>query len=215
MDPCPFVRLTVGNLALKIPVASKPASSVVHPSSSPCFCKIKLKNFPLQTAVVPYISPETLQFPEVQTLAATFHLSKADLDKLAAKSIFAAKTCLKISIYTGRRGTTCGVSSGRLLGKVSVPLDLARTGSRASVFHNGWISVGKEANKGSSAQFHLNVKAEPDPRFVFQFDGEPECSPQVFQIQGNIRQPVFTCKFSFRTGDRSQRSRLAFSFILS
>ncbi|XP_021888779.1 uncharacterized protein LOC110807825 [Carica papaya] len=207
MDPCPFVRLTVGNLALKIPVASKPASSVVHPSSSPCFCKIKLKNFPLQTAVVPYISPETLQFPEVQTLAATFHLSKADLDKLAAKSIFAAKTCLKISIYTGRRGTTCGVSSGRLLGKVSVPLDLARTGSRASVFHNGWISVGKEANKGSSAQFHLNVKAEPDPRFVFQFDGEPECSPQVFQIQGNIRQPVFTCKFSFRTGDRSQRSR--------
>ncbi|PQQ16337.1 uncharacterized protein Pyn_37713 [Prunus yedoensis var. nudiflora] len=52
-------------------------------------------------------------------------------------------------------------------------------------------------------------RAEPDPRFVFQFDGEPECSPQVFQIQGNIRQPVFTCKFSFRsTGDRgTQRSR--------
>ncbi|CAM8885040.1 unnamed protein product [Rhodiola kirilowii] len=52
MDPCPFVRLTVGNLALKIPVASKSDRSVVHPSSSPCYCKIKLKNFPLQTAVV-------------------------------------------------------------------------------------------------------------------------------------------------------------------
>ncbi|XVF39724.1 hypothetical protein PTKIN_Ptkin01aG0055900 [Pterospermum kingtungense] len=210
MDPCPFVRLTVGNLALKIPVASKPALSVVHPSSSPCFCKIKLKNFPLQTAVVPYVPPEN-QFPDNQDqpLAATFHLSKADIDKLAAKSIFAAKPCLKISIYTGRRGTTCGVNSGRLLGKVTVPLVLTGTESKACVFHSGWVSVGKEARKGtSSAQFHLNVKAEPDPRFVFQFDGEPECSPQVFQIRGNIRQPVFTCKFSFRnTDDRNQRSR--------
>ena len=208
MDPCPFVRLTVGNLALKIPLASKPARSVVHPSSSPCFCKIKLKKFPLQSAVVPFILPEN-QFPDsqVQPIAATFHLSKSELDKLAGKSIFAGKLCLKISIYTGRRGTTCGVNSGKLLGKVSVPLNLAGTENKAVVFHNGWITVGKES-KGSSARFHLNVKAEPDPRFVFQFDGEPECSPQVFQIQGSIRQPVFTCNFSFRnTGDRNQRSR--------
>lgn len=208
MDPCPFVRLLVGNLALKVPVASKPARSVVHPSSSPCFCKIKLKNFPLQTAVVPFIPPEN-QFPDgqVQTLAASFHLSKADLEKLAAKSIFAGKLCLKIAVYTGRRGTTCGVNSGRLLGRVTVPLDLAGTETRSCVFHNGWISVGK-GTKGSSAQFHLNVKSEPDPRFVFQFDGEPECNPQVFQIQGSIRQPVFTCKFSFRnTGGPNQRSR--------
>ncbi|KAM1053985.1 hypothetical protein ACFX13_001460 [Malus domestica] len=47
MDPCPFVRVTVGNLALKILVASKPARSVVHPSFSPCFCKIKLNNLNL------------------------------------------------------------------------------------------------------------------------------------------------------------------------
>ncbi|KAJ7965901.1 DUF1005 family protein [Quillaja saponaria] len=209
MDPCPFVRLTVGNLALKIPVASKPARSVVHPSSSPCFCKIKLKNFSVQSAVVPFIPPENHLDSQIQTIAAIFHLSKCDLDKLVGKSIFAGKgkVFLKISIYTGRRGTTCGVNSGRLLGKVSVPLNLAGTESKSSVFHNGWITVGKDA-KGSSAQFHLNVKAEPDPRFVFQFDGEPECSPQVFQIQGNIRQPVFTCKFSFRNaGDRNQHSR--------
>ncbi|GMH03221.1 hypothetical protein Nepgr_005060 [Nepenthes gracilis] len=209
MEPCPFVRLTVGNLALKVPVASKPARTVVHPSFSPCFCKIKLKNFPLQTAVVPYIPPEN-NFPDggqLQSVAATFHLCKDDMDKLAAKSIFAGKLCLKIAIYTGRTGPMCGVSSGRLLGKISVPLDLSGAESRAVMFHNGWITVGKEA-KTSPAEFHLNVKAEPDPRFVFQFDGEPECSPQVFQIQGNLRQPVFTCNFSFRnTGDRSQRSR--------
>ncbi|GLT65218.1 hypothetical protein SLA2020_376620 [Shorea laevis] len=209
MDPCPFVRLTVGNLALKMPVATKPASSVVHPSSSPCFCKIKLKSFPLQTAAVPYIPSEN-QFPDnqFQTTAATFHLSKADLHRLAAKSIFGGKLSLKIAIYTGRTGVACGVNSGRLLGKVSVPLNLTGVESKPCVFHNGWISVGKEPAKGSTAQVYLNIKAEPDPRFVFQFDGEPECSPQVFQIQGNIRQPVFTCKFSFRnTGDRNQRSR--------
>ncbi|XAR48457.1 hypothetical protein NMG60_11031279 [Bertholletia excelsa] len=208
MDPCPFVRLSIGNLALKIPVASKPTRTAVHPSSSPCFCKIKLKSFPLQTAVVPHMPPES-QFPDsqVQAPAAAFHLSKADLERFAGKSLFSGKLYLKIAIYTGRRGATCGVNSGMLLGKVSVPLDLAGTESRACVFHSGWISVGKDA-KGSSAQFHLNVKAEPDPRFVFQFDGEPECSPQVFQIRGNVRQPVFTCKFSFRSNaDRHQRSR--------
>ena len=45
MDPCPFVRLTIGNPALKILVASKLACFVVHLSSSMCFYKIKLKNF--------------------------------------------------------------------------------------------------------------------------------------------------------------------------
>ncbi|KAF8045030.1 hypothetical protein N665_5723s0001 [Sinapis alba] len=33
---------------------------------------------------------------------------------------------------------------------------------------------------------------------MFEFDGEPECSPQVFQVRGNNKQTVFTCKFGFR-----------------
>jgi hypothetical protein len=54
----------------------------------------------------------------------------------------------------------------------------------------------------------LNVRTEYDPRFVFQFDGEPECSPQVFQVNGNVKQAVFTCKFGFRNGgERSLCSR--------
>lgn len=213
MDPCPFVRLTVGNLALRAPMASNTASSAVHPLSSPCFCKVKLKHFPPQTAAVHCITSDTSQHSEGHSpvaVAASFHLGKAELAKLAGKSIFTTrKVRLQISIYTGPRGATCGVNSGRLLGKVSVPLDLVGTESRVSVFHKGWISVGKEAKGSSAAQFHLCVKAEPDPRFVFQFDSEPECSPQVFQIQGNIRQPVFTCKFSFRStsGDRNLPSR--------
>eukprot|EP00268_Persea_americana_P032304 TRINITY_DN3170_c0_g2_i2.p1 TRINITY_DN3170_c0_g2~~TRINITY_DN3170_c0_g2_i2.p1 ORF type:complete len:455 (+),score=40.10 TRINITY_DN3170_c0_g2_i2:485-1849(+) len=212
MDPCPFVRVLVGNLALKIPVAARPSLKVVHPSTAPCFCKIRLKNFPQQTAVVPLIPPENAVPDTHHTLAASFSLSRSDLDKLVSRSIFAGKPHLKIAIYTGRRGSTCGFSSGKLLGKVSVPLDLAGTDSRAAVFHNGWISIGKVEKAGgggaASAQLHLSVRAEPDPRFVFQFDGEPECSPQVFQIQGNIRQPVFTCKFSFRNNnDRNSRAR--------
>ncbi|XP_051123690.1 uncharacterized protein LOC127246397 [Andrographis paniculata] len=210
MDPCPYVRLTVGNLGLKTPVAAKPVRSAVHPSSSPFFCKIKVKNFSIQSAVVPYIASENGQFPEGNSpTAATFHLSKSDLDRLKGKSSLCSTSTpphMTISVFSGRRGTTCGLNSGRLLGEVSVPLDLEAAESRAVIFHSGWINLGKETKRG--AQFHLNVKAEPDPRFVFQFDGAPECSPQIFLVRGNVRQPVFTCKFSFRTAaDRSQRSR--------
>ncbi|KAA8545733.1 hypothetical protein F0562_020816 [Nyssa sinensis] len=119
--------------------------------------------------------------------------------------------CLKIDIYTGRRGNVCGLNTGKLLGSVTVPVDLRGAESKGCVIQNGWVLVG-DNGKGSSAQLHLNVRAEPDPRFVFQFDGEPECSPQVFQLNGNIRQPVFTCKFSFRSsGDRNLRSRSSLS----
>ncbi|XP_010943312.1 uncharacterized protein [Elaeis guineensis] len=214
MDPCPFVRVLVGNLALKIPVAARPAGAGVHPSTSPCFCKIRLNKYPYQTAVVPLVPPEATSPPDCDqpsatlNLAAGFHLSRADLEKLAGKSIFAGgKARLKVAIYTGRRGTTCGVSSGRLLGKVTLPLDLKGAEGKACVFHNGWISVGK-GSKSSSAQLHLTVRADPDPRFVFEFGGDPECSPQVFQVQGSMRQPVFTCKFSCRNpADRNLRSR--------
>ncbi|KAL2249917.1 UNVERIFIED_CONTAM: hypothetical protein Sindi_2465400 [Sesamum indicum] len=191
-------------------MAAKPARSAVHPSSSPCFCKIKLKNFPLQDAIVPYVPSENAPSPDCSshTIAASFDLCKSDLDRLNGKSsLFSTskKPQLKISVYSARRGASCGVSSGRLLGKITVQLDLPAAELKAVVFHNGWINVGKK--KKNMAQFHMNVKAEPDPRFVFQFDGAPECSPQVFQLRGNIRQPVFTCKFNFRAADRNQRSR--------
>ncbi|KAI3739342.1 hypothetical protein L2E82_29745 [Cichorium intybus] len=53
---------------------------------------------------------------------------------------------------------------------------------------------------------HFSIRVERDPRFVFEFDGEPECSPQVFQVNGNVRQAVFTCKFSFRNREQNLRS---------
>ncbi|XP_020570710.1 LOW QUALITY PROTEIN: uncharacterized protein LOC110017896 [Phalaenopsis equestris] len=212
MDPCSFVRVLVGNLALKIPVASRPDRSGVHPSSTPCYCKITLHNLPCQTAPLPILSLEDTNAGAVAVaesgLASVFHLSRVELERLAGNSIFAGKAKLQVAIYTGRRGTTCGIYSGRLLGKVKVPMDLKAADGKAVVYYSGWVNVGK-SNKGPSAQVHITVKSEPDPRFVFEFGGEPECSPHVFQIQGNLRQPVFTCKFSCRNPavDRNVRSR--------
>lgn len=208
MDPCPFLRILVGNLALKsssLLPSSKSEFSLVHPSSSPFFCKIKLGNFPSQFAAVP-LAPQEGHSPDD---VVSFTLMKKDMEKLGEKGIFSSKEPrLQILVYTGRRGRSCGFSAGKLLGRVTVGLDLKGAAGRACVFHHGWVSVA-----GESTQLYFSVRAEPDPRFVFRFGGEPECSPQVFQIQGNRRQPVFTCKFGFRNaGDhRSLRSR----FVLS
>nr|XP_043606730.1 uncharacterized protein LOC122578763 [Erigeron canadensis] len=211
MDPCPFIRLTISNLALKIPIASKPPTpSLIHPSSSsPCICKIKLnkKNFPTHITQIPFIDP-TQPDPLTPTQPITFDLTKTDLNNFTSKlSIFkTTQLLLKVSIFMGRVGSSCGLSSGKLLGKVVVPLDLNGSDCKTTTFHNGWVSFGGDKNSNKSTQFHLNVKSEPDPRFVFEFEGEPVLSPQVFQIQGSLRQPVFTCKFSFRSNTAADRS---------
>ncbi|XP_004292055.1 PREDICTED: uncharacterized protein LOC101308741 [Fragaria vesca subsp. vesca] len=205
MDPCPFVRILIGDLTLKFPSVSKPSFSTVHPSSSPCFCKIKLTNFPFQFSAVPLVLPSSAGAQpdpnsRAHSLNACFNLSKPQIEALASK-----KPSLSISIYTGRRGATCGLNSAKLLGRVTVPLaELAAAETRPVVYQNGWIGIGGKKNGSGQSQFFLSVRAEPDPRFVFKFDGEPECSPQVFQVQGNVKQPVFTCKFGFRNASDMQ-----------
>lgn len=200
MDPCPFVRLIVESLALKLPAATRSAGSGVHPSATPCYAKLKIKNFPSQTALLPLLSSATAAAspPESSTAAPGFHL---DPDALRSLSCRPAVT-LKISVYTGRMGRTCGVTSGKLLGSLQLTVNLGHAQTRACVYQNGWMKLGSGGEP--VATLHVTVRSEPDPRYVFQFGGEPECSPVVFQIQGNIRQPVFSCKFS---ADRSNRSR--------
>ncbi|XP_062188561.1 uncharacterized protein LOC133891873 [Phragmites australis] len=216
MDPCPFVRVLVGNLALKMPVAPRPAGAGagVHPTTSPCYCRIRLNKLPYQNAAASLL-PSDEEGPASCTgaFAAAFHLSKADLDRATAKpALFGPRrraARLKVAVYAGRRATTCGVNSGRLLGKVVIPLDLKGAEGKPVVFHSGWVAIGKRrggrkpalASAGAAAQAQLNltIRAEPDPRFVFEFDGEPECSPQVLQVQGSMKQPMFTCKFSCRS----------------
>ncbi|KAE8722002.1 putative Derlin-3 [Hibiscus syriacus] len=194
MPICSFDHRIIGS---ETPQATKPAGSGVYPTTTPCFCKLKLKNFPSQTALLPLSNSSGDSTPESSTSAAGFHLDGLTLRRLSGKPV-----TLRIEVYTGRMGHTCGVSSGKLVGRVQITIDLAVSQTRPSVFQNGWMKLGNEPGK-PTAKLYLTVKGEPDPRFVFQFGGEPECSPVVFQIQGNIRQPVFSCKFS---ADRS-RSR--------
>ncbi|QCD91889.1 hypothetical protein DEO72_LG4g2858 [Vigna unguiculata] len=196
MDPCPFVRILVGNLAVKSPASSKPSSfsGKVHPSTSSLFCKIQLKGVDCEDSLsssnvcsVPLI---TECDPQPRSLAASFDFSKPKILKASKKAQ------IKISVYKGAATPSCIFTSAKLIGKISIPLDLTLAESRACTFHNGWLPLTKTTNQAQL--LHLTVRADPDPRFVFRFDGEPECSPQVFQIKGDVKQPVFTCKFSFR-----------------
>ncbi|KAL0365270.1 UNVERIFIED_CONTAM: hypothetical protein Sangu_0624600 [Sesamum angustifolium] len=204
MDPCPFVRIVIGNLALMFPDNSRL-------SSLSFYCKFRLKGFPAQVSDVPFLASESDAVDS--RIHGCFAMSRAELERLAEKS--SKFSCLKIEIHrrSSRGNSGCGFGkSGKLLGCVVVQLDLKSIlenngNSRASAIQNGWVWIG-----GSDVKLHLNVRAEPDPRFVFRFDGEPECSPQVFQVNGNVKQPVFTCKFSFRnSGERTLRSRSSLS----
>ncbi|XP_047334442.1 uncharacterized protein LOC124938111 [Impatiens glandulifera] len=176
MDPCRFLRIVVGNLSLKFPSSSS--------SSSSCFCKIKLKGFASQTAPLPIND----QIPS-PAAAACFTLSKSEMDKLLV-----SKSCyLKVEVYASRGG----FCTKKFLGSISLPLDFKgiESMSRPVVFHNGSTLI----KTGSQTMLNLRVQAEPDPRFVFQFDGQPECSPQVFlQTNDKVLQPVFTCRFNSR-----------------
>lgn len=215
MDPCQFLKIVIGNLAIKFPTSNE--------SESSCYCRIKLKGFPEQAATVPVI-PRDANHPEgqVQTVSACFNLTKSDLESLIRSTTRRSglggggaarrRVTLKMDVYSTQSPNGCGFGlSGRLLGRVSIPLELSLQlleGKTSTVMQNGWVLIGEPKKKGLNPQLYLSVKTQPDPRFVFEFDGEPGCSPQVFQVQGNIRQPVFTCKFSLRHsgGDHNLRS---------
>ncbi|XP_049342891.1 uncharacterized protein LOC125807207 [Solanum verrucosum] len=199
MDPCPFLRITIADLAVMVPANRSLTSSVLLD------CNIKLKGFPTQVSTINAFSKQDLVLEN--KIHASFNLNKTDIEKTNARR---ETSCLKIEICAPKSmGIGCGYyTGGRILGSVFVELDLKgleSKGSRGVVIKNGWVLVGV-------AKVHLNVKVEPDPRFVFQFDGEPECSPQVFQVNGNVKQPVFTCKFSFKnSGDWNSISRSSLS----
>jgi len=198
MDPCPFVRLIVESLTLKLlssPTKPLPLSNV-HPSTTPCFCKIHIPSFPSHTSLLPLSSPS----PHSTTSAPAFHLDSAALRRLSSKPFI-----LSISVYNGPMGRNCGVRSAKLLGRVLLPIQLPTSlpSPNTFQFHNGWFKLNHEAYDKPSHLLHVMVRSEPDPRFVFHFGGEPECSPVIFQIQENIKQPVFSCKFSV---DRNYKS---------
>ncbi|XP_010541837.1 PREDICTED: uncharacterized protein LOC104815217 [Tarenaya hassleriana] len=232
MDPCSFVRILVGNLAVRFPGSSSsssgPSVSGKNPSSasSPnCYCKIRFKNFPRQIVTVPILSrPESdaRTAGNTSSIAACFSLCKTQIETYLKKPKWSVLSVEAFSREGGDGGASCGLADGgeKFLGRFEVSLDLKTAETRACLAHSGWVALGskkagmmKKKNKpGSDPELHVRVRVEPDPRFVFQFDGEPECSPQVFQVQGNTKQAVFSCKFGFRnSGDRNLMSSSSMS----
>ncbi|CDY28137.1 BnaC06g03180D [Brassica napus] len=182
MYPCTFIRIIVGNLAVRFPASSSSGPSVSDAASVNWYCKIKFKSFTRQTVSVPVpLRTRSESEPrwcsgDVSTVAACFTLSKAQIEWSLEK---AKRSVLSVEAY------------------------------------HGWAELGfnsksKEVKKsGSDPELHVSVRVEPDPRFVFEFDGEPECSPQVFLVKGNDKQAVFTSKFGLRNSGDRNLSRLS------
>ncbi|KAJ0986357.1 hypothetical protein J5N97_004744 [Dioscorea zingiberensis] len=196
MDPCPFVRLIVESLALKLPSVSKPAGPGVHPSTNPCFCTISFPECPSSSRYAPLPLASDEACLDAVSPRVVFSLDPAAVQRMEGKPAL-----LTVSVHVGRKaGRTCGMGRGRALGRVSVEVEVGT--EAAGVARRGWVALGS-----SGALLHVVVRTEPEPRFVFQFGGEPECSPVVFQVHGGgslnggqqggcFRQPVFSCRFS-------------------
>ncbi|KAK9273683.1 hypothetical protein L1049_018595 [Liquidambar formosana] len=200
MDPQAFIRLSIGSLGLRIPGAAlNGAKSGIHAFSSPCLCEIRLRGFPVQTSSVPLVSsPEAT--PDFHSIATSFDLEESDVKALLAPGCFyTPHACLEIAVFTGRKGSHCGVGIKRQqIGtfKLEVGPDWAQR--KSATLFSGWIGIGKNSQESGKpgAELHLRVKLDPDPRYVFQFEDKTTLSPQIVQLQGTIKQPIFSCKFS-------------------
>ncbi|KAL6840785.1 hypothetical protein ACP4OV_029311 [Aristida adscensionis] len=190
MDPQPFVRLSIGQLGLKLPVGSARKAARV------CQCEIRLGGFPVQTAPVPLIHSQEFNLDPF-TNAAVFSLDESDLKALATPGCFRApQSFIEVAVYLGRPGAHCGITGRkrRLVGvfRVDVGSSEWREAKKPVMLHHGWTGIGKGEAR---PELHLRVKLEADPRYMFQFDDDIARNPQVVQLHGSFRQPIFSCKF--------------------
>ncbi|KAK7843354.1 uncharacterized protein LOC112015909 [Quercus suber] len=200
MDPQAFIRLSIGSLWLRIPGAAlNSVNSGIHAISSPCSCEIRLRGFPVQTTSIPLItSPEVTH--DYHSIASSFYLEESDLKALLAPGCFYnSHSCLEIAVFSGRKGSHCGVGIKRQqVGTFKLEVGPEWGEGRPVILFNGWIGIGKSKQESGrpGAELHLRVKLDPDPRYVFKFEDLTRLSPQIVQLQGSLKQPIFSCKFS-------------------
>ncbi|XP_006346697.1 uncharacterized protein [Solanum tuberosum] len=200
MNPQTFIRLSIGSLGLRVPgITLNGAKSGRSALSFPCVCEIRLRGFPVQTAIIPLVSsPETT--PDSNNIASSFYLQESDLKALLAPGcLLKHHACLEIVVFTGHNESHCGISIKRQhIGTFKLEVGPEWGNGRPVILFNGWIHIGK--NKWldgiAGAELHLRVKLDPDPRYIFQFKDKTKLSPQIIQLQGTIKQPIFSCKFS-------------------
>uniref|UniRef100_A0A1D1XSE4 Phosphoglucosamine mutase n=1 Tax=Anthurium amnicola TaxID=1678845 RepID=A0A1D1XSE4_9ARAE len=200
MDPQTFIRLSIGSMGLRFHMtALKAIQTGGQLTSSPCSCEIRLRGFPVQTVVVPWMSSPEAN-PDPHSNPAVFYLGESDVKALMVPGCFpASKSCLEITVYMQRQGSHCGISSRKqLLGTFRLDVGPEWSERRSVLLHNGWTGLGKNRQEEGKQgpELHLRVKLDPDPRYVFQFEDETALSPQIVQLQGTIKQPIFSCKFS-------------------
>ncbi|KAJ1399406.1 hypothetical protein SESBI_30340 [Sesbania bispinosa] len=98
-----------------------------------------------------------------------------------------------------RKESHCGVGTKRQqIGIFKMQVGPEWCEGKPLILFNGWIGIGKnkQESRKPGAELHLKVKLDPDPRYVFQFEDITTLSPQIVQLRGSIRQPIFSCKFS-------------------
>ncbi|RDY04903.1 hypothetical protein CR513_11312, partial [Mucuna pruriens] len=200
MDPQAFIRLSIGSLGLRCTgIELSTGKSGIQTLSLPCVCEIRLRGFPVQTSSVPVISSAEV-IPDTQNIASSFYLEESDLKALLAPGCFYnPHACLEIVVFSGRKGSHCGVGIKRQqIGTFRMQVGPEWGEGKPLILFNGWIGIGKNKleNGKPGAELHLKVKLDPDPRYVFQFEDITTLSPQIVQLQGSINQPIFSCKFS-------------------
>ncbi|KAM0934433.1 hypothetical protein DsansV1_C31g0216231 [Dioscorea sansibarensis] len=210
MDPQSFIRLSIGSLGLRMPVtSSKTVQGTVHAASASCLCEFRLRGFPIQTAQVPLVSSPEVN-PDSQSNFTIFYLEESDVKALMTPGCFQGPDAyLEIVVYMGRRGSHCGVTSRKhQIGNFRVLVGPEWGEGKTVLLHNGWINIGKHKVGRPGLELHLKVKLDPDPRYVFHFEDETGLSPQIVQLKGAIKQPIFSCKFSRdrRTSQTDQMS---------
>ncbi|KFK25983.1 hypothetical protein AALP_AA8G187900 [Arabis alpina] len=199
MDPQAFIRLSVGSLALRIPnflLTSSSKSDEKKNFSSQCSCEIKLRGFPVQTTTIP-LMPTLDAAPDHHSISTSFYLEESDLRALLAPGCFYNPHAhLEITVFTGKKSSHCGVGAKRQqIGIFRLEVGPEWGEGKPMILFNGWIGIGKNKRDGG-AELHLRVKLDPDPRYVFQFEDVTTLSPQIVQLRGSVKQPIFSCKFS-------------------
>ncbi|KAF6168928.1 hypothetical protein GIB67_038425 [Kingdonia uniflora] len=200
MDPQVFVRLSIGSLGLRIPpTALKNVPEGIQAPSSLCSCEFRLRGFPVQTTSIPFIlSPESA--PDLHSIASSFYLEKSDVKALLAPRCFnKSHACLEVFVFITRQTPHCEFRNKKQrIGTFKLPVGPEWAEGKPVVLHNGWIGVEKNKKKCGKlgAELHLKVKLDPDPRYVFQFEDETTLNPQIVLLEGTIKQPIFSCKFS-------------------
>nr|KJB44389.1 hypothetical protein B456_007G249900 [Gossypium raimondii] len=200
MDPQAFIRLSIGSLGLRIPgSALKSSKTGIRAFSSPCSCEIRLRGFPVQTTSIPLVSsPEAT--PDIHSIASSFYLEDSDVKALLTPGCFYnPHAYLEITVFTGWKGSHCGVGVKRQqIGTFKLEVGPEWGQGKPVILFNGWIGIGKNKHEGGKpgAELHLRVQLDPDPRYVFQFEDVTMLSPQIVQLRGSIKQPIFSCEFS-------------------